>query len=295
VALGCVTVVTMMLFAWNNRRLSIAPAVSAGRGSLGIRSARFAWSLFVPRHPVAQAGFFFTLQSLSRSLPHRVSIATWLAVGIAIVTISLPGLDFHRADVSTAPLPLLAAQTTLLSMLLAGFRHAVRIPAELRAGWIFHLSWGGDERPYLAGVKGAAIAVLGVPVLLSLYALHALALGQRAALVRLIAGFLILRILLEALFLQFRKLPFVCSYVPDPRMKAVAPIYAVAFLLATYALAWIERLALASTRTTPVWLAMLIALFGGLRFLDAVQRRRRYAIEFDELPDSGTQRLNLSA
>jgi hypothetical protein len=294
VALGLVIVISMTLFAWNNRRLPVPPSMPARRGELGAIGARLARSLFVLRHPLAQAGFFFTLQSLSRSLPHRVSIATWLAVGVAIVTVSLHGLDFHQTNIAAVPLALFAVQTMLVSMLLAGFRHVVRIPAELRASWTFHLSWCGDERPYLAGVKRAAVAVLGVPVLVSLYPLHAFVLGERVALVRFASGLLLLLILLEASFLQFRKLPFVCSYVPDPRMKTLVPIYAVAFLLGTSGLAWVERLALGSTRTTTTWLAALTALFVGLRVVDTFQRRRRCALEFDNLPDPATQRLNLS-
>ena len=120
----------------------------------------------------------FTLQSLSRSVPHRVTMAASMAVGLAIVVVSLR-IDVHRAmDLSSIPALMLAVQTLLIAALLSGFRHVVRVPAELQANWTFHLSWSGDERPYLAGVKRAGFLELVAPTLALLFIWHVSLLGS---------------------------------------------------------------------------------------------------------------------
>jgi protein-S-isoprenylcysteine O-methyltransferase Ste14 len=47
-------------------------------------------------------------------------------------------------------------QIIVLLALIAGFRYAVGVPAELAANWTIRMAWDGDERAYLAGVKRAA-------------------------------------------------------------------------------------------------------------------------------------------
>jgi hypothetical protein len=294
-ALGLAILVVATAYAWNSRRLP-APPVGARttRSRLGALATKLAQRLLV-RHPVAQAGFFFTQQSLSRSLPHRLSMATSAAIGLAAATVSLRGVDVRGVvDLSSTPVAVLAVQFVLIVMLLAGFRYAVRVPAELRANWTFQLSWSGDERPYLAGVKHAALFSLTLPIVLALYPLHAWILGFRVALVHGVAGVLACAVLLEALLLGVRKLPFASRYVPDDRLRVLAPIYVLGFLAATYGLASLERQALSSTTGTLGFLAGLLTVLACLRVVDGFQRRRRRLFAFDELPES-TQPLGLSA
>jgi len=58
------------------------------------------------------------------------------------------------------PLTTLAVQSMFVIILVAGIRHAARIPADTRAGWIFRLAWSGHERDYLLGVKLATLAAI---------------------------------------------------------------------------------------------------------------------------------------
>ncbi len=48
---------------------------------------------------------------------------------------------------------LLSMQPLLYGALLVGFRHVIRVPAELRANWGFQLAWRGRDRAFLAGVE----------------------------------------------------------------------------------------------------------------------------------------------
>jgi hypothetical protein len=205
-----------------------------------------------------------------------------------------PGGDY--VDINTMPLAWLAIQTVMVTALIVGFRHAVRVPAELRANWMFHLAWSGDERPFLSGVKRAAIVVFLVPAVaaLTLWQYFGLGFDPRTALVHALCGLLIALCILEGLLLGWRKLPFASSYIPTSVLKSLVPIYVVTFLLATYAFAWIERLALTSPIGSAVLIVLLATVFAGLRWTDVWQRRTRIDIELDELPAPATQRLNLS-
>ncbi len=141
-ALIVAIVVAVSACLWNSRRLPTPPTM--GRGGPGALRRGFAWiaTHVVARDPATQAGFFFTLQSLARSVPHRVSIATSMAIGLALVLINLGRIGGPRAlALTSVPVHLLAVQTWVIVAVLTGFRHAVRVPAEVGSNWTF--TWPG--------------------------------------------------------------------------------------------------------------------------------------------------------
>ena len=293
-ALGVAMLVVVTAYAWNSRRLP-APDVGPRAGRHRLRSMS-AWVVqrLVVRRPVAQAGFFFTLQSLSRSVPHRMAIMTSIAVGLAGATVSLRGMDVRPAtDMSSMPVALLAVQTLLVTALLAGFRQAVRVPADLRATWTFHLAWSGDERAYLVGVKRAAFVALVLPTLLALVPLHVLVLGPGVVIAHFVCGLLMALVLVDVLLLGYRKVPFASGCVQTGNLKSLGPIYVLVFLLGTYGFASTERLALSSTRGTVIFLAAVSTLLIIVRAVDRWQRRTPVAIQWDEPAVSSAQRLDL--
>jgi hypothetical protein len=294
-AFGIVTLVAVATYAWNARRLP-APILHGRRGRLRVAAL---WSRvitrIVVRRPMAQAGFFFTLQSLSRSMPHRLALATAVAVGLAAATVTMRGVDVgHATDVASLPVSFLAVQSVLVTALLVGFRHALRVPASLRSNWAFHLAWPGDERPYFVGVKRAALVGLVLPILVALLPLHIWVLGSRVGLAHFACGLLMALVFLEVLLLGFRKVPFASSYEPGGNLKALGPIYVLAFLAITSGFASVERIALRRTRDTALFLAGAAALWLGVRMVDLLQRRTPISIELEEASSTTTQRLELN-
>jgi hypothetical protein len=247
--------------------------------------------LTLVRHPGGRAGFFFTLQTLSRSLPHRVSLATALAVGLAIATVTLRRIDAGATGIDAMPLSFLALQTTLLGLLIAGLRHALRVPAELRASWTFHVCWPGDDRPYIAGVKRATLVAFVIPLLFALLPLHGALIGWQSASVHFAYGLVAAVMMVDASLLGVRKLPMTASYVPDVNVKTAGPIVVVAFLLGAHALAWLERVALhTSAGSVMLLLGMMIAALV-IRAVDWRQRRLPVPIELGDAPASGVQKI----
>ncbi len=173
VKLAAVTILAVVLFGWNNRRMVAPPPAGAMAGWL--RRGFGATARLAIRHPETQASFFFTLQALLRSPQHRLTIAVSLAVGLTASVFAVAvGSAARRnaADAMTAGV--LAVQPVLVAALLTGFRHAVRVPAELAANWAVQVAWAGDTRRHIAGAKAAGallFVALPVLVLLPLYAL----------------------------------------------------------------------------------------------------------------------------
>jgi hypothetical protein len=186
-------------YLWNNRRLP-APHVSrtAERGSLGALFDTLAQWVVV-RRPLVRAGFFFTMRVVARSVQNRMSIGIPLAVAIAVATVSLRVVGITSSwELSSAPTAVLAIQLLFISALVAGFRHSIRVPADLRARWLFHHIRPDDHRRYMAGAKLAAIVRLVVPVLLVLLPLHVLAFGRQVAMWHFLFGLLGALVLREA-------------------------------------------------------------------------------------------------
>jgi hypothetical protein len=230
-ALVLVTVVTVLACAWNNRRLPMAAVRRPSRN--GALSRGWNWSVVhvVARTSLGQAGFFFALQTLSRRVSHRVAMAASLAIGLSLAVLAVSG----------GVVAILAAQPLFVVSVLCGFRHATRIPAELRAGSTFSLALAGDAAPYISGVKRAGWLVVVVPTLLALTIWDTAILGPRVALLHAGAGVCLSALVIETLFLRFRRVPFVSAYVPSADVKLTGVVFLASVLCSAFGLAWVER------------------------------------------------------
>lgn len=238
--------------------------------------------------PAARAGFDFGVATLWRSKTHRLTLAIAGAIGLAALLVSLPRIELADAGV---PARLLAIQPLLYGSVLAGFRHLVRVPAELRANWGFQIAWRGQVRQFAAGVQMAAYMTLAVPAILITLPPVAVAGGLQFAVAHALLGLLGAAVFLEALMLTYDKVPFTCSYVPQENVKAMAPVYFGMFLIGASMFARLELNILNGTRTF-VGLFGLVMLLVSLKVMTS--RRRRLAdVDFNEGPES-YQTLGLS-
>jgi hypothetical protein len=281
-------------YLWNNRRLPHPPSPrTMARGRVSAIFDGIAQQLLA-RRPLVQAGFFFTLRVLARSGQNRLSIGIALAVALAVGTASLRLAGMRSSlDFSNAPIALLAIQLLLVGALITGFRHSVRVPAELRARWLFHIVNPPNQSAYLAGAKRAAVIKLVLPTLIGLLPLHILAFGWRTAILHFLHGLLVALVLGEALLLGYRRVPFASSYVPAGNVTTYGSIYAFLFLAGVYTVTWIERLALSTTRGTVILFGITGTFLAAIRGVDAWQRRNRVEVELDELVEPPTLRLGL--
>jgi len=291
VKLTAVTALAIVLFAWNNRRMVPPPPATATAGWL--RRGVVIAARTVVRHPETQASFFFTLQTVLRNAQHRLTIAASLAVGLTAGVFAIAVGSATRAPGSEAlTAGVLAVQPVLLAALLTGFRHAVRIPAELAANWAVQVAWTGNTRRHVAGAKAAGALLFILCPVAALTPFYAMFFGFADALAIAVCGALAGAAVLEGLFLSYAKMPFACGYLPGD-LKTVAPVAFAAFVFLTYQFSHIE-LAVMRSDDVPVFAAALAALFVVLRAVDSMKRRHPRPFAFDELPEPPTQRLELN-
>ena len=288
-AISVVFLVAAVAYLWNARRvaaLAPAPPPSSRRGwPLGGRLAN-AWLV---RDSAARAGFYFTLAAMFRSNNHRLTLVCAAAAGFAMALVAVSNANAQEGAGPSARL--LAMQPLLFGALLVGFRHVIRVPAELRANWGFQLAWRERTSAFVAGVRRAAIIGLVLPVLAILLPFYMFVMGPPLALVHAGLGLAGAIVLLEALLLSYDKVPFTCTYVPSENMKALAPIYAIAFVIGAVNFAGMQNSALQSGNPTRL-LITLAAAWVILRVLSV--KRTRLQVEFDEAPAT-YQRLGLNS
>ena len=270
----------VLAYLWNARRL---PALTAGAASSSRRRWRAGERLanaFIVRDGTARAGFYFTLAAMWRSNTHRLTLACAAAAGFALALVALSNAEADRG--APPSIRLLVMQPFLYGALLVGFRHIIRVPAELRANWGFQLAWRERDRAFLSGVRRAALVALVVPAIAVLLPLFSFVLGTPNALLHAALGLAGAIVFLEALLVSYEKVPFTCTYLPSENMKAMAPIYALMFMVGAINFARMQVTAIASGDPTRLLMTLGI-LFVVLRVM-SLRRVRRPLVEFDEAP-----------
>jgi len=158
----------------------------------------------VLKHPAQQAVFHFIGQTISRSLKHRLFLATYAGFGAAVAILSL-GSD--RGGLLRLPL--------LLSfVLVSGLRAAFNFPAELGANWAFQIADTNHIHDCLAAVR-KWIVLCGIgPLFVLLAPLELAFYPWPIALFHLAYGVTLSVLLVEIMFFGFQKIPFTCAYFP---------------------------------------------------------------------------------
>lgn len=291
VSLPFVILIAVGSFWWVNRRLpeSAAGASSSSRTRTALRPAL---ARRLQQDPEIEAGFYFALQTLTRSRPHRTILAVSLAVGVTHAVIVLVKRNSAAAIGASSAPGVFAISTALLLCLLIGVRYAVTVPGAPSANWTFRMAWLGDERWYLAGVRRAALAMSAL-LLAVLLPLHVVLLGPYIALAHSVLGMLLAAITFDVLLLSYRKLPFACGYMPIDNPKVLWPAALAGLFIVTYGFSGLERWACQGLPQTATLGLAVAAVAGLLRTVDRHRRYERRPLVFDERPGPPTQRLGL--
>lgn len=280
VAVGLTFALAAAAYLWQAKRLpALAPGPPPSRRRRWRLGGRLANTFFV-RDSAARAGFHFTLAAMWRSNTHRLTLACAAAAGLAMAIVALSNSTVEQGGGASARL--LSMQPLLYGALLVGFRHVVRVPAELRANWGFQLAWQGRDRAFIAGAKGAAVVALVLPALAVLLPLFVFVLGPRLAIAHAGLGLAGAIVFLEALMLYYDKVPFTCAYVPSENAKALVPVYAIAFFIAVSLFARMQTEALRGAGLMRAMITLAV-LFAVLHLLSA-KRPRPPHVEFDAAP-----------
>ena len=243
-----------------------------------------------------RAVYRFTIATLHRSQLHQGVLVGLSACGVGIAMNRFIGADLGGWLGTGGPLPsslASAAMWTPFALMFAcglGVRAALALPMEHRANWIFRLTEDeATRREQLRAVDHVVtMYVVGVPVAAALPVLW-MALGPTAVIAAGIVA-LVGLVFVHAVLLDWRRIPFTCSYLPGKRFITHSLVLGfVAYLIFTLAGGWLVRAAAAGTKQALI-LAVALSIVAGLL------RWRRLAIWSetplmfeDEFPDQPVQ------
>ena len=293
IALTLTLAVSIAAFFWNSRRLPLPLVGTRGRryGGLGLVPRAIMFTL--ARRPATQAGFFFTLQCLFRSGPHRVVMAACTAVSIALATVFLAAASRSPAgDLAGVPGYVLSTQMIALAVLLAGFRHATKLPADISANRLFRMAWVADSGGFLTGVRRGALVGVVAPAILLLLPPYVYLLGTRLAVMHALTGVMVSAALVSLMTYRTSQLPFVASYAPSPDLNTFGPVILVGGMIAVSIFSTIERFALADLQSALILWGVLAAAAVLPQLVAGRNTQLDLPTAFD-VPAQGTTRLDL--
>jgi hypothetical protein len=203
-------------------------------------------------HPVARATFEFTLKTIARSRSHRLLMAMYVGLAIAIVASAVVPLMIGRGfaaflepDIEVLSAPLVIAFFTLI-----GARVALAIPVEPKATWVFKLAEPANRGAAMDGVRAALVVTGVLPTTVVAAASVGLLWGPRAAAIHALVCFLMGWALVEILLIRMFKIPFTCTYFPGrSRFTKLWPLYLTAFTTYCFTTAKLVKTVFLEART----------------------------------------------
>ena len=304
-ALGLVTLACAAGYILNYKRhmqqaLEAAEADPAGPSWL-TGAAMTLMNQLVLRKPLERATFYFVMRTLARSTKHRLYFATYVGVGLALALFGILAALAQSArgyfiDVISQPNQAMLAIPLIISFfLLSGMRMVFTVPAELPANWVFQLAEDKNRVDGLAGARKAMI-VPAVLILVALFPFYVVLWGWSPAFMHLVFCLMLSLILVELLLLNFRKIPFTCSYPAGKvNVTVLAVFYWFAFTTYAYTMATFERWLLQDDIRWIVFLGLALVALAALVRWRNTRLARGCSIVYEDAATPEVQTLNLNA
>ena len=253
--------VSSMMYLLNARRLHVLPEEAGGAARLAGSTLGNGLARALGGRPARRAGLAFLIRTMLGNPVHRTYLIASGAVGAALWFWMAP------AATQSAGMPVrthqLAAQTLILTAMVAGFRAAIRTSSDARATWVFGVADTGNIAAFRNGVRAGVLTAVGATVLL-LAPLHAAAWGVRIAAMHAVNG-LALGWLLVEIACGWVPRPLVWTIPPSDGVNTVGTVFLGALVIFVFVLARIERAALASAPGSLVFAAVILVLAAAVR------------------------------
>ena len=187
------------------------------------------WTWLRRQHPAHAAISDFISATIRRSGLHQLVFAGLFAAGIALAANALFGaVGLRERWVVRAAL---GTPFTVMAGAVVGLHLALRLPTNIRAGWVFRFLENAETRPHQLDAVRSALFTRGVlwPLALTL-PVQAYQLGPRTALTLAPITALVGWAFTEAMCLGWRRLPYTCTFLFAKR----PPAFTVAALIAIF-------------------------------------------------------------
>ncbi len=238
------------------------------------------------RTSVERATVAFIGKTMARSAKHRIFLAAYIGVGCAL---AVQGLAVSKLRDAWLSIPLVMG-----FFVLSGIRFIFTIPFEIPSNWIFRVTQTDQQRQALNGTR-TAMRWFGVaPLFVAFAPFYFLRWTPGIALAHLCFSIVLSLLLIEVLTMEFRKVPFTCTYPSGrPNVMLLWIFYWVAFLLYGYWMATLESWMVKRPLRMVVFYAVVVLMFTGFEWW----RRRMDAVGtlliFDDALDPAVLTLGL--
>ncbi|MBZ5620518.1 MAG: hypothetical protein LAQ69_17600 [Acidobacteriia bacterium] len=183
------------------------------------------------KHPIESAVFHFISQTITRSVKHRLFLATYGGFGAALAV-----MTWRSGESGLLRLPL-----TLSFVLVSGLRAAFNFPSELGANWAFQLTETSRVQEYLAATRKWILLCAILPLFALLAPMEFACFRWTAALFHLAYGIALSVLLMEIMFFDFRKVPFTCAHLPGKvNLVGLSVVYILGFTMYSRTMADLE-------------------------------------------------------
>src|ERR1700739_410505 len=175
----------------------------------------------------------FCLRSIARSRQHRIAMAFYWSVVIAIA------LSWIRWEISNPPVPIaigfIMSSFVMMTFAVLGLRGIFSLPVSLNANWMWRVTQLRPTQDYVAATRRALLLFGVAPAwtIVAALSLHLRPWQQAAEHLAFLP--LVGAILVELCLIRFDKVPFTCSYLPG-KTNFQAIFWGFVFILATLGL-----------------------------------------------------------
>jgi pimeloyl-ACP methyl ester carboxylesterase len=247
--------------------------------------------------PIDRAILLFTARTIARSRQHRLLLAAYGGIGLAIALAYAKSrlYGYSKESWYQVNVPLLFGSLVLLSFTVLGVRAVFVLPISNPSSWIFRITAVYRPASYFAAVRKSLFGLTAIPVWIVSAILYFAIWPFRPALEHMAVLVLIGILLVERSLHKFRKIPFACSYLPGKaNLKVALGAYGILFMFAADGGVHIEFWALHRFARFSVLFAILLAAAVWARRRTAEFARDPYnRIQFEDLPAAEVFALDL--
>jgi len=288
--------VTYFTGYWRHARRVMDGMESSGEapGRLRLAFDRFANRYLLP-HPLERATFHFISNTMLRSARHRLFLATvgGIAVAVTMPTLAWLGLRPGSATFVFSPAGLLPAPLILTFLCVTGLRAAFNLPAELRANWLFQTAESEDSMRHIRAAR-KWIVVMGLLPLSAVLLPVEIAFRGWEGVVHLAFALALALVLLNALLIWFRKIPFTCSYFPGKMsMAGMALVFVLGFVIYVLVMEKLQTAWMHEPVKLAAFFAVAFGILYGLRWLEGRELRIDGVLIYEDQPDPEVRTLEL--
>src|SRR5712672_2868590 len=272
-ALAVAFLIALVAYALSFRRSFLRIPEMADAGPLP--RLHHSISLLAPLHTVflrnasQRACYHFVARTLLRNDGHLQILLGFAALGLVLSAQTLSSSANLRSLVSGAipSTEFLSVPFILAFCVIAGIRFAFETPADLRANWIFRY-WLDPAQQNARPIARRVLLLFSLPWLAPAAFISVLVFwGWTAALLHVAILIACTILLVEAVLIRFRKIPFTCSYPPFQSHSALILVaYLFGFLFFTDHLPQMEHWSLLNPWQAIVFVPLLAAGLLGLRY-----------------------------